>query len=102
MSELPAVWRVIEVLRDAHRAERIHWRSFANAAPSIPNIPVSQAGAVAHIIGKAARHVVSQLRHAQPASEASLRLTLLHLSDILNNEANAHGCEYPQSYHAKD
>jgi hypothetical protein len=100
-AHLPAVWRLIEVLRDASRADRAHWPSFAHAFDRFP-VPVSEAGAVAHVVAKAATRVLSQLAHAHPSGEAAMRLSLLSLSDVLNQEANANGCPYPKPFHLRD
>ena len=98
---LPAVWRLIETLRDASR-DPVRWASYAKASDDLPEVPISEAGAVAHMISKAAIRVLQQLPHAHPSSRAAAQMTLLSLSDWLNQEATAHGCDFPRPYYDKD
>ena len=99
---LPAIWQLIEVLREAHRAPLAQWRSFANSVDALPKVPISEAGIPAHFIADAARRVLTQLPHIHPSSEAATRMSLLSLSDFLNQEANANGCPFPRPFYAKD
>jgi hypothetical protein len=101
-SGIPAVWRLIDVLREAHKADRSHWRTFSTAAENLPEVPVNEAGPCAHVIARNARSVLKALVHTAPCADGAARMSLLSLSDWLNQEANAHGCEYPQPYHLKD
>lgn len=101
-SGIPAIWRLIDLMRDAHKAERSHWRTFATAVETLPDVPVSEAGPCAHVIARSARSVLRALMHGAPSADASARMTLLVLSDWLQREANAHGCERPLPYHLRD
>lgn len=99
---LPAIWQWVSFLREMHTAPVEAWPRFARDADALPGVPVHQGGMEAHKIASAARMIVKHLPHVHASSRAAAQMTLLSLSDLLHQEANAAGVAYPQPFYARD
>lgn len=88
---LPPLPRLIAFMRACAGAKREDWASLSRKVGDLPMVTVSEAGDAAFILTHAARRIVMQLPLVVVESDGAMRMTLMCLSDMLQQELNAAG-----------
>jgi hypothetical protein len=94
----PAVDKLVDFLRRAHKADREQFMHFAHAVDDLPRVPATEPSAAAAMIASQARALVKQLPHVHVSAMPALRCALLMLSDALAMERGADAEANPRKY----